>query len=76
MALGEDTRGKVTEVCIVECLENLQSAASRSNGAEYAMLFFYFLQKAHRFDHFIAIFPNTWHRWRFKEYAKQRVPVV
>lgn len=42
MALGGDTRGKVKEVCITECLENLQNAASCSNGAEYVMLFFYF----------------------------------
>lgn len=29
-----------------------------------------FLQKSHGFDHFIVIFPNTWHRWRLKRVCK------
>lgn len=41
MVLGGDTRGKVIEVCIAKCLENLQNAASCSNGAEYASLFYF-----------------------------------
>lgn len=48
MVLGGDTRGKVTEVCIRECLENLQNAASCCNGAEYPMLFFDFSAKISR----------------------------
>lgn len=41
MALEGDTRGKVTEVWTKECLENLQNAASCSNGTQYAMLFYF-----------------------------------